>query len=190
MRPAPGRVWNTMIALLLTTGCTMTGSSDPELRGPLVAEDVVRLDLREPPTREEAGFAEGRDSLIIERVGEAIDVEIVLPAGVLRTEAFGVVLSGSPAQTTVEHARLVVLNRRLPDLEAVQAELLEEADVLALDPREIQEFVGQVGNPPTHSDRRVLIGSPATPPEIDVEVRYGSGGDWILNYNLTFPDPV
>jgi hypothetical protein len=40
----------------------MTSSSDPEPRGPLVAQDVVQLDLREPPTRQEAGFAEGRNS--------------------------------------------------------------------------------------------------------------------------------
>lgn len=189
--PAPGRLSTAMIALLLTTGCTMTSSSGPELRGPLVAEDVVRLDLRNPPTRDEAGFAEGRNDVILERVGDAIDVEITLPGDrLLRTEAFGVVLAGPVGEPAGDHAVKVVLNRRLPDLEAVSAELLEEADALALDPADIQEFVDSVGSPPTHIDRRVLIGSPATPPEIDVEVRYGSSGDWILNYNLTFPDPA
>lgn len=194
MTSARGRLSTTVIALLLTTGCTMTSSSDsdPELRGPLVAEDVVRLDLRDPPTREEAGFAEGRNSLVIERVGEAIDVEIVLPDDrLLRTEAFGVDLSGPlglrPGESA-DHLHRVLLNRRLPDLDAVSAALMEEADALALDPKDIQDFVEQVGNPPSDNDSRVLVGAPAAPPAIDVEVRYGSGGDWILSYSFTFPD--
>lgn len=193
MTPAPRRVTTAMIALLMTTGCTMTSSSEPELRGPLGAEDVVRLDLRDPPTREEAGFAEGRNSLVLERVGEAVDVEILLPGGrVLRTEAFGVDLSGPLGLRPGESAdRLhgVLLDRRLPDLDAVSRELMEEADALALDPRDIQAFVDQVGSPPSDSDNRVLTASPAAPPAIDVEVRYGSGGDWILSYSFTFPDP-
>ncbi len=156
-----------------------------------MAEDVVRLDLREPPTREEAGFAEGRNDVILERVGETIDVEITLPGDrVLRTEAFGVVLAGPVGQSAADRAVTVVLNRRLPDLEAVAAELAEEAEALALDPLEIEQLVDQVGSPPSDSDNRVLTGSPPTPPAIDVEVRYGSGGDWLLDYTFTFPDQV
>lgn len=192
MTSARGRLSTTVIALLLTTGCTMTSDPDPGPRGPLVAEDVVRLDLRDPPTRQEAGFAEGRNSLVIERVGDAIDVEIVLPGDrVLRTEAFGVDLSGPlglrPGESA-ERLHRVLLNRRLPDLDAVSAELMEEADALALDPKDIQDFVEQVGNPPSHTDNRVLVGAPEEPPAIDVEVRYGSDGDWILSYSFTFPD--
>lgn len=198
MSPAPTRLLTrllTAVTALLLTGCTMTSSSEPPpspaLRGPLVAEDVVRLDLRDPPNREEAGFAEGRDSLILERVGESIDVEISLPAGVLRTDAFGVVLSGAPGETGSAVARSVVLNRRLPDIEAVQNELLEEADVLGLDPKAIQAFVDQVGDSPSDSDNRVLTGRPGQPPATDVEVRYSNAGEgWVLNYSFTFPDPV
>jgi hypothetical protein len=128
--------------LLLTSGCLVTSSSAPEPRGPLVAQDVVRLDLREPPTREEAGFAEGRNSLILERVGDAIDVELTLPTGVLKTDAFE-----------------VRLNRRLPDIGAVPTELLEEADVLGLEAAEIQAFGDEVGSPPSASDNRFLAGT-------------------------------
>lgn len=192
MTPVSGRLSITAITLLLTTGCTMTGSSEPELRGPMVAQDVVRLDLRDPPTREEAGFAEGRNSLILERVGDAIDVEVLLPGDrVLRTEAFGVDLAGPLGLRPGESAdrlRSVLLNRRLPDLDAVSTELMEEADALGLDPKDIQAFVNQVGSTPSDSDNRVLTASPATPPAIDVEVRYGSGGDWILSYSFTFHD--
>jgi hypothetical protein len=114
----------------------MTSSSDPEPRGPLVAHDVMRLDLREPLTREEAGFAEGRNSLILERVGEAIDVEITLPTGVLRTDAFGVSLLGPLGEAPGGRAFDVGLNRRLPDIGAVRSELMEEAEVLGLDAAE------------------------------------------------------
>ena len=205
MRPAPPRLAlptlptsptalpAALLALLLT-GCTMTSSSDPSpspaARGPLVAEDVVRLDLREPPTREEAGFADGRDSLVLERVGEAIDVEITLPSGVLKTEAFGVVLSGLPGQTQTDAARMVVLNRRLADIDAVRSELLEEADVLGLDPAAIQSFAEQVGDPPSDTDNRVLNADPARLPQAYVEVRHSSAEGWVLTYSFTFPDSV
>jgi hypothetical protein len=154
----------------------MTSSPDPVPRGPLVAQDVVRLDLREPPTREEAGFAEGRNSLILERVGDAIDVEITLPTGVLKTEAFAVNLLGPLGDAPGGRAFQVGLNRRLPDLDAVRTELLEEAEVLGLDAAEIQAFVDQVGTPPTASDNRFLAGTHTQPPETSVEVRYSNAG--------------
>jgi hypothetical protein len=185
------RLAMTMTTLLLTTGCFMTSSSDPDagLRGPLVAQDVVRLDLREPPTREEAGFAEGRNSLLLERVGDAIDVEIILPAGVLKTDAFGVVLAGPTGETAGAYAVEVVLNRRLPDLDALQRELMEEAEVLGLDAAEIRAFVDQVGTPPSASDNRVLTGKSTEEPAIYVEARYDETvQDWGLNYSFTFPD--
>jgi hypothetical protein len=166
----------------------MTSSSDLQPRGPLVAQDVVRLDLREPPTREEAGFAEGRNSLILERVGDAIDVEITLPGGVLKTEAFGVNLLGPLGEAPGGRAFEVGLNRRLPDVGTVRTELLEEADVLGLDPADIQLFADEVGNPPSDIDNRVLAGTHPQPPEIPVEVRYSNaGGGWVLNYSFIFP---
>lgn len=192
MTALAGRLPTALLALMLTTGCTMTSSSDPQTRGPLVAEDVVRLDLRDPPTREEAGFADGRNSLILERVGEAIDVEIVLPDDrVLRTDAFGVNLAGPLGETEGDRAVTILLNRRLPDLQAVETELLEEADALALDRTAISAFVDQVGSPPSASDNRVLTASPSQPPETVVEVRYSAAeGDWVLGYSFTFPDPA
>jgi hypothetical protein len=182
------RLAMTLIALLLTTGCLITSSSDPEPRGPLIAQDVVRLDLREPPTREEAGFAEVRNSLILERVGDAIDVEITLPTGVLKTEAFGVVLAGPVGETAADHAAEVALNRRPPDLDAVRTELMEEAEVLGLDTAEIRAFIDQVGTPPNASDNEVLTGRSPQEPAIYVEARYDeTEQDWGLNYSFTFP---
>jgi hypothetical protein len=178
----------TLAILLLTSGCLTTNSSDPEPRGPLVAQDVVRLDLREPPTREEAGFAEGRNSLILERVGDAIDVELTLPTGVLKTDAFGVNLLGPLGDAPGGRAFEVGLNRRLPDVGAVRTELLEEADVLGLDPADIELFADEVGNPPSDTDNRVLTGTHPQPPEASVEVRYSNaGGGWVLSYSFIFP---
>lgn len=65
---------------------------------------------------------------------------------------------------------------------------MEEADALALDPEDIQELVDQVGNPPSDQDNRVLIGSNPAPPAIDVELRCGTDGDWVLSYSFTFPN--
>jgi hypothetical protein len=185
------RLAMTMTTLLLTTGCFMTSSSDPDagLRGPLVAQDVVRLDLREAPTREEAGFAEGRNSLTIQRVGDAIDVEVVLPTGVLKTDAFQVNLLGPPGEAAGDRATRVVLNRRLPDLAAVQSELQEEAEVLGLDPGEVDAFAEQVSSPPSVADNRVLTGKGTGLPEIYVEARYDeTEQDWGVNYSFSFRD--
>lgn len=163
-------------------------------RGPLVAEDVIRLDLRQPPTREQAGFAEGRRSVIFERVGPSIDVEITLPGGLLRTDAFGVVLSEPPGGSADGRARTIVLNRRLPDLAAVQRELLEEAPVLGLDPANIQAFVDDVRPTPRGGSLGGLTAVQAQPPETYVEVFYSKGlsvGDvdsWVINYSFTFVD--
>jgi hypothetical protein len=179
----------TLAVLLLTTGCLLPGSSYTELRGPLVAQDVVRLDLREAPTREEAGFAEGHNSLTIQRVGDAIDVEVVLPTGVLKTDAFQVNLLGPPGETAGDRATRVVLNRRLPDLAAVQSELQEEAEVLGLDPGEVDAFADQVSSPPSATDNRVLTGKGSGLPEIYVEARYDeTEQDWGVNYSFSFRD--
>ena len=163
-------------------------------RGPLVAEDVIRLDLREPPTFEQAGFAEGRDSVIFERVGPFIDVEITLPGGLLRTDAFGVILSGPPGETPDHVATQVVLNRTLPDLAAVQRELLEEAPALGLDPAKVQAFVDNVRPTPRGGSLGVLTTMQAQPPETELELFYSKGladGDadsWVINYHFNFPD--
>lgn len=58
------------------------------------------------------------------------------------------------------------------DLHAVQTELLEEADVLGIDPADIQAFVDQVGEPPSDSDNQMLTGTTEQAPVFLVEVRY------------------
>lgn len=168
----------------------MTSSSDPDTRGPLVAEDVVRLDLREPPTREEAGFAEGRNSLLIERVGDAIDVEVVLPGDrTLKTEAYLVRLFGPLDQQVGDKAVMIGINRRLPDIAAVREALLEEAEALALDPADIEAFTDRVGESPSASLSQVLTGTAPEPPETVVEAQYSEDTeDWVLAYSFRFPD--
>lgn len=190
MTPARRRAAPLLLTLLLTTGCLMTSSSDPDTRGPLVAEDVVRLDLREPPTREEAGFAEGRNSLLIERVGDAIDVEVVLPGDrTLKTEAYLVRLFGPLDQQVGDKAVMIGINRRLPDIAAVREALLEEAEALALDPADIEAFTDRVGESPSASLSQVLTGTAPEPPETVVEAQYSEDTeDWVLAYSFRFPD--
>ena len=180
-----------LTALLLATACTTPTDAEPapERPGPLVAEDVVRLDLREAPTREEGGFAEGRNSLVLERVGAALDVEVVLPAGTLQTDAFGVVLAGPLDATAGDHVATVMLNRRLPDLSALEGELRQEAAVLGLAEADIAAFVDQVGSPPSRADGRVLVSS-SERPWIDLEARYDeTEQDWGLDYAFSFDQP-
>ena len=189
------RAWlpTALAALLLTTGCTLDQAREVQPRGPLVAEDVIRLDLRQPPTREQAGFAEGRNSVIFERVGPSIDVEVTLPGGLLRTDAFGVVLAG-PLSGSGDQAVKVVLNRRLPDLAAVQRELLEEAPALGLDPAEIQAFVDDIRPTPAGGSQGGLTAAGTQQPASAVEVFFSKGlsaGDavsWVINYLFDFPD--
>jgi uncharacterized protein (DUF1778 family) len=117
-----------------------------------------------------------------------------IPAHTCRTNndepacsTFGVVLAGPIGETAGDRAEEVVLNRRLPDLDAVQTELMEEADVLGLDPKDIQAFVDQVGNPPSDTDNTVLTATTTQLPETFVEVRYSNaGGGWVLNYSFSF----
>ena len=81
-------------------GMHVDDAPEPDVPGPLVAQDVLGLDVRERPTHEEAGFAEGR-SVIFERVREAIDVELELPQWLQRLDAVGVSRSG-PAGPAAE----------------------------------------------------------------------------------------
>lgn len=174
-----------LLVLLLTAGCTVTAQDDAP-RGPLVAEDVVRLDLRDAPTREEAGFAEGRDSLVLERVGDAIDTEVVLPGGTLRLDAFGVVLSGAPGERAVERVGLVVLNRRLPGRSAVAEALAAEAELLGLDRAAVERWADE----PAAADepQRVFEGPQDAVPAVSAEARPSSSDDsWTINYVFAFP---
>lgn len=190
MSPRLRRCCTALLALLvLTNGCTMSTSSDPEPRGPLVAQDVIRLDLREAPTREEAGFAEGRNSIIFERVGDAIDVEIELPEGVLKLDAFGVVLAGPrgpDGQRSGEGVELVVVNRAVPDVAAVRDALVAEAPLLGLDATEVRDWAERVGG--SASNQRAFEGRPSNP-GISIETRPSSGGErWTINYSFSFDD--
>lgn len=166
----------------------MPTPSEPDLRGPLVAQDVLRLDLREAPTREEAGFAEGRNSVVFERVGDALDVELELPDGVLRVDAFGVALSGPLGEQVGKQVELVVVNRRLPDVAAVRDALVEEAPLLGLDPADVEQWAGQVGG--SASTQRVFEGE-SSGPAISAETRPSSGDDtWTITYTFDFAAPT
>jgi len=183
------RLLASMLAvLLLLTGCTVNDEPDPdEPSGPFVATDVARVDFREPLTREEAGLAPGRDSRIYERSGDAIDVEVQLPGGgVLRTEAFGLVLAGPVGQDEPERVTELRLNVRRGDTADAAEALAEQASLLGLDPLAVQAW----GAAPTPTDQ--VFASPPGTFSASVQARRSSGdaSTWTLNYDLRHQPPA
>lgn len=147
------------------------------------AADVVRLDLAAPPSRAAAGIDDGRDSLILERVGEALDVTITLPEGeVLRVPAVAVNIFTRPGGGPVE---LVVVNRRLEDAAAVRDALLTDAGSLRLAPADVEAWFARAGGA---ASSRVLTGSPLgyLVPEVSVRQDPGEGADYLVNYSFSW----
>ena len=128
-------------AALALTGCDAVGTDGRQARpttapgpGPLVAEDVVRLDLREAPTREEAGLSSSRPDLVLSRVGEALDVELRLPGGTLALRAFGCNIGGGPiGDQDSAYAGRIVVNVRAGATASVLEQLSEQVELLGLD---------------------------------------------------------
>lgn len=173
-----------LLAALLLTGCTVDTDPGPApLPGPFVSEDVARIDFRAPLTREQAGLAPGRESRIYERTGDALDVEVQLPGGVLRTEAFGLVLAGPAGVEEPEQITDLTLNVRSGSQADVAATLRAQAGVLGLDPAAVETWAAlpEPGN-------RVFTSPETVDPVASVEARRSSTapGTWTMNYNLNF----
>ena len=125
----------------------MPDEKPPPTRGRVFQETQrVVLDLREPPTREEAGLEPGRSALIVEREpGGMLDVSFTLPNGeVLAVPAIGVVLSTSstaPADGPVES---ITVNRAADDLDEARAALIDGAKALGIDTAEVERYFAGV----------------------------------------------
>jgi len=156
--------------------------------GPLVAEDVVRLDLREAPDREEAGLRPGERDVVLSRVGAAIDVELELPGGTLAVDAFRVNLRGGPAGAPEpSYAERVLVSVRGLDTAAVLDQLGGQAGTLGLDAARVQEWAAQSPTPDRGGNQ--LFRSEAVEPSIEVEVRSDSDETWTINYSFSFDEP-
>lgn len=164
------------------------GAKGSPSAGPLAAEDVVRLDLREAPTRQEAGFRPGDQDLVLSRVGDAIDVELELPEGTVRLDAFRVNLRGGPdGQPEPSYAERVLVSVRTGDTESVRDQLSRNAAPLQLDPAEVQDWAA--GAPTPDRSGNQLFRSAAVEPLIEVEVRSGPEQTWTINYSFSFDQP-
>lgn len=102
----------------------------------------VELDLREPPTREEAGIADGRGSLLVQRdPGRMLDVTFHLPNGnVLKVPATGVLLATGPGADPAGPVESINVNRPVDDVAAAREAALADAGVLGFDAREVAAF--------------------------------------------------
>ena len=162
-------------------------TTSPIGSSPLVAEDVVRLDLREAPTSAEAGLGGGRRDLILSRVGPSIDVELQLRGGTLAVDAFQVNIGGGPVgDPDPQYAGEVVVNARVADTAAVRELLTGQAAVLGLDPGRVQDWAATNPTPDRSGNR--FFRSPSVEPSIEVEVRSDNDG-WTLNYLFGFYQP-
>lgn len=158
--------------------------------GPLVAEDVVRLDLREAPTAEEAGIGPDRPDLILSRVGEAIDTQIELPGGRLSLDAFRVNIGAPITEPEPAYAGEIVVNVRSGDTAEVEQLLLEDAAVLGIDPAEVRQWAEQADPPKPFDNAFFVAPTPPGGPETSVEVRWeDTEQHWTLNYSFSFSAP-
>lgn len=106
----------------------------------------VHLDLREPLTRQRAGIAEGRNSVIVEPGPDQIlDVRFLLPEGkTLDVPAIGVVFSSPPGQITAPpevQPEKIVVNRVEPNLAQTESALRRAAEKFGFDPEPMQRFI-------------------------------------------------
>ena len=190
-----GTVALALSAALVLAGCQGGGRTDgspsatrgPGAAGPLVAEDVVRLDLREAPTREEAGLRDGERDLVLTRVGETLDVELQLPGGTLAVDAFRVNLGGPLGEPDPSYAQTVLVNVRAGDTAAVRDLLSGQASLLGLDPGQVQDWAAGAATPDRRGNR--FFRSATTEPAIEVEVRAEGAASWTLNYSFVFAQP-
>lgn len=107
----------------------------------------VVLDLREPPTREEAGIAEGRNSLVVDRRpgGDPLRTSFTLPDGkVLEVPAVGVILAAAPAAGPGAPVETLTVNRAAEDLAAAHEAVRADAATLGIDAAEVDAFFGAV----------------------------------------------
>lgn len=175
------------------TGCVVSieGGDGPDGSpiGPLVAEDVVRLDLREAPTAQEAGIGPDRPDLILSSVGEAIDTELELPGGRLRLDAFRVNIGGGPVgEPSPAYAGRIVVNVRGGGTAEVEHMLLDQAAVLGIDPEQVRDWAERFSTPEPYDNTFFEAPIPASGPETSVEVR-DSEQNWTLNYRFSFSGP-
>ena len=147
----------------------------------------MRLDLREAPTRDEAGFRPGERDLVLSRVGETLDVELRLPGGTLALDAFRVNLGGPLGDPDPSYAERVLINVRAGDTAAVRDLLTEQAPLLGLDPEQVQDWAARVATPDRRGNR--FFRSAATEPAIEVEVRSEDAASWTVNYSFMFAQP-
>ena len=190
-----GSVALALSAALVLVGCerdVMTDGSSratqsPGAAGPLVAQDVVRLDLREAPTREEAGLRPGERDLVLSRVGEALDVELQLAGGTLSLEAFRVNLGGPLGEPDPSYAETVLVNVRAGGTAAVRDLLSGQALLLGLDAEQVRDWAAGAAIPERRGNR--FFRSAATEPAIEVEVRSDRARSWTLNSSFVFAQP-
>jgi hypothetical protein len=191
-----------LVVAMLTGGCTVTIGSDdddgpttPEPRATGFVEDErATLDLREPPTREELGFAEGRSSALYDRAAgsDGIRVRVLMPDGG-ETELLAFSLSstslGDPLDAPDDPGTAppseTVVNVRHESVEDAEAALREQADALSIPAEEI-DYAFAATDPGAIAGT-VVRGYRKDWLALELEVRTGEDPDEVvLNYMFNY----
>jgi hypothetical protein len=156
-----------------------------------VAEEFQRsqrvvLDLTEPPTREEAGLVDGKDTLIVERDGDRpLDVAFTLPGGErLAVPAIGVVFATGVTGGTGGPVESITVNRVVDDVAAARAAVLADAARLNIPEDKVTAAFGrlQAGEPVQLAFEGSLVGY--LRPAVEVRHQPGQGTGVEVHYSL------
>ncbi len=136
-----------LAAVLLTGACTVdVEPTDPDSGGPSVEQfreqNAVDYDLTSPPTAQELGVPEGRDSAIFDRDGSQYwDVSFALPGGSTFTTgkaiAVGVFIKDQPGGLL----NSININVRAESEDELAALLRGGGAQLGLDPTEVERYL-------------------------------------------------
>lgn len=148
MRPAlpalPALSLVTALTLLTTGGCSVDARRTPTTDSSVALEvresQRLRLDLREPLTREEAGLGSDRFSVSYDRrAPRFLDTELVLPEGEpLQLQAISATISsGGDGTTELPPERLLVVTVE-PDVAAGERALTAAAERFAFPAAQVE----------------------------------------------------
>lgn len=154
-RLAPLALVSAALAVALLGGCTVSfdAGADDRATGTILRDDHATIDLRHRPTREEWGFAPGRNHQAYQAgtttPADTIATTVTLPTGTLQIPAFVVEASSG---STVTHTspdplppKEILVQRRFPTPEQALRSLRNDAPALGFSRQDTDALLARVG---------------------------------------------
>lgn len=167
--------------------------TDPDPTGPSLElfreQNAVDYDLTSPPTAQQLGVPEGRDTAIFDRDGsEFWDVSFQLPGGSTFTTsqaiAVGIFIENRPGGLL----NSVGINVNADSEEELADLLARDVDQLGLDPAQVERFLADYRRSGSNTTNVVLHGQDFGYLSTSVDARPATGepGKLALNYDFTW----